>query len=171
MRNFLKLLGAVALIFTGTFFVGLIIANYIVMPWLTRAHAVVEVPEVCGKPLDIAREILKSAGLVPVVDTTRYDPTVPKGYVISQKPLPTKRVKKGREVHLIVSAGYEKVVIPFVRGLPAAKAIELLLDKGFRIERIKYVESDLPSNHVVRTSPPENSEVLKGTGITLYLSY
>jgi len=154
----------------STFLFGIIIGNYVVLPLLTQQHAVVEVPEVCGKHIDEAKKLLKEAGLIAVVDTVVADPAVPEGYVVSQNPLPTKVIKRGRNVHLVVSSGTEFVVVPYVHGLLVQEAVKMITESGLKIAKVEYIPSELHSGYVERTEPPSDAYVPKGTSVTILVS-
>jgi len=96
---------------------------------------------------------------------------MPEGIVVSQHPLPTRRVKKGREIALCVSRGQEKIKVPWVQGLELTQAEELIKSQGLSMKEViyEYAES-LSNNEVIRTDPPADTPILYNVGVTIYVS-
>ena len=83
----------------------------------------VTVPEVKGKQLALARQILEDNRLrVNVAET--YDSNVPAGQVVSQDPDTGKTVKSDRLVTIYVSKGGEALDMPDLAGLAKSAAVE-----------------------------------------------
>jgi serine/threonine-protein kinase len=76
----------------------------------------VTVPNVVGKPLNAAREMLTSQNLRVSVSEA-YNDKVPAGNVISQQPEAGSVVKEQRMITIIVSKGGEITTVPDLRGL------------------------------------------------------
>lgn len=170
VKTILKNLGLFLLIMVGSFTLGVLIINYIIMPRVVRLGNEVEVPDVCGKSLSEAQSMLKNFYLKGVVSGKKWDDQIPENFVISQKPLPTRRVKKGKKVYLVISKGKEKVAVPNLLGLSRVEAENFVTSMGLSVKEIKYVHSNFPSNTVVATDPPFNTHVTKSSGITLFVS-
>ncbi|MGX4691022.1 Stk1 family PASTA domain-containing Ser/Thr kinase [Streptomyces sp. JNUCC 63] len=89
----------------------------------------------------------------------------PKGKVCSQNPK-TGTIKKGETVDLVLSTGAPKIAVPDVTNLTFEKAESTLKDKGFKVEQ-KTEESDRPEGVVISQNPTVDTEVEKGSTITL----
>jgi serine/threonine-protein kinase len=153
------------------FILGLLLANFLLMPMFVRKGEVVSVPNVCNLPLDSATFILKRAGLQSVVVERRYDRIIEQGRVIIQEPLPDTKVKKGRIINLSVSLGPEKIVVPSLLGLDFAKAKQIIDRLGLIVGDIDSIYSDsIDEGKVIRTIPEAEVEVKKGEEIKIILS-
>jgi beta-lactam-binding protein with PASTA domain len=115
------------LIYTGIilafFVIGVLIANFLVMPLLVGRGEEVAVPNVCDLTLDDAIEQLEGAGLEGVVVERRFDQIIKEGNVIIQEPFPEARVKKGRIINLTVSLGPETIKVPYLMGISYEKSV------------------------------------------------
>lgn len=167
MKRILVFAGIVLLVFI----LGVMLANFIIMPAYVRRGTEITVPNVCTMPLDSAITVLKQTGLQAVVTERRYDPIIAEGEVIIQDPLPNAKVKKGRIVNLSVSLGVEQITVPFLIGLDFERARSILEKTGLAIEEVDSVYSDsVPAGKIVRTIPDADTPLKKDDGLRLVVS-
>ena len=160
----------VILIIIASFIFGVIGFNFIVMPLWVGMHEEITVPNVCGKTLEEAEEMLSKFELKSEVKAQKFSDT-PEGIVISQNPLPTRRVKKGRIVELCISKGIEKVKVPWVQGLLVSQAQNLIESSGLKLGELNYEYSTTtPEGRVVYTIPSQDSFVPKGYKVDIFVS-
>lgn len=153
------------------FIIGLVLANYVIMPSLVHRGEEVSVPNVCNLPLKTALQELEQYGLEGVVTERRYDQIIEKNRVIIQEPLPDEKVKKGRIITLTVSRGQEMIKIPYLIGVDFEKGESIIKRHGLIIESIDSVFSDsLVRGKIVATNPGFNTEVKDGSSIKLVVS-
>jgi beta-lactam-binding protein with PASTA domain len=153
------------------FIVGVVIANFIVMPLIVHQGRAVSVPNVVHMTLDNAIAELGKQDLEGIVVERRFDPIVEPGKIIIQDPLPETRVKTGRIVNLTVSLGPETIRMPFLIGIDAEKAELIVKRLGFTIETVEQQHSDtIAANKIIATVPVAETEMKKGDGITLIVS-
>jgi len=153
------------------FVVGLLIANFIIMPLMVGRGEEILVPNVCDLTLDEAIEQLKSAGLEGVVVERRFDRIIEEGNVIIQEPLPDAHVKKGRIVNLTISLGPETIEVPYLVGIGYEQGVSIIEKMGLVISKVDSVYSDsIQLGKIIGTVPEAESEVKKGDAIKLVLS-
>jgi len=166
----LKTTGFVILILIGSFGIGVLSFNYIAMPLWVGLHKEVETPDVCGKPIEEAKKILAEAGLKSEIKAQKFS-ELPERIVISQTPLPTRKVRIGRVVALCTSRGKEKCKIPWVKELLLPQAENLLGNAGIKVREVIYEYSkEIPNERVIRTNPPADVIVTKGTQVDIFVS-
>ena len=163
------------LIYTGIilafFVIGILIANFLVMPLLVGRGEEVLVPNICDLTLDDAIEQLKEAGLEGVVVERRFDQIIEEGNVIIQEPLPEARVKKGRIINLTVSLGSETIKVPFLSDVSYDQSVSIIRRLGLVIAKVDSAFSDsIEPGRVIGTSPEAETGVKKGDSIVLILS-
>ena len=98
--------------FIGLFYLGM---RIIIVPDVT-------VPNVQGKLTADALHELEAAGLEGVVTSRQFNTELEIDRVISQKPLPDEKAKRGRNIELIVSQGPQLEIVPNVKGLSQTEA-------------------------------------------------
>jgi beta-lactam-binding protein with PASTA domain len=133
----------------------------------TTTPAETAVPDVTGRTLRQARELLEKAELR--VRFRRVASGRPPNEVLSQRPTPSSEVDPTSIVVLTVSGGQERVAVPDVVGATASEASELLREAGLE-PRKRRVESDGPQGTVVEQTPAAGEEVGDGTVVTLEIA-
>ena len=130
----------------------------------------VVVPNVIGKQIDVARNILLSNNL-RVSYSEEFSAKVPAGQIISQNPEPDAVVKEQRVIALVVSKGGEVVAIPDLRGLSRKDAELQIKNLGMTLGRVDEQNSpDVPADQVMNQNPRAPSPIAKGTAIDLVIS-
>jgi serine/threonine-protein kinase len=153
------------------FVVGILLANFLIMPLMVGKGEEVVVPNVCNLPLDGAIEELNNAGLEGVVVERRFDRIIKEGNVIIQEPLPDARVKKGRIINLTVSLGAETINIPYLTGVSYEQGVSIIKRIGLVVNKVDSTFSDsVEMGKIIGTIPEAETEVKKGDGIRLVLS-
>ena len=129
----------------------------------------VTVPDVKGKQLALARQILEDGKLrVNVAET--YDASVPAGQVVSQDPDPGRSVKVDRLVTIYVSKGGEAIEMPDLVGLTKSAATERLQKLGLNLGSVYEKESDSEPGTVVSHDPAAGTKIVRGQNIDLIVS-
>lgn len=158
-------------IIVAFFVVGILLANFLIMPVLVGRGEEIVVPNICNLPLDDAIQELKNVGLEGVVVERRYDQIIEEGDVIVQEPFPDARAKKGRIINLTVSLGPETIKIPHLAGTSHDQGVSIIRRIGLVITRVDSVFSDsIELGKIIGTVPEAEAEVRKGDGIRLILS-
>lgn len=129
----------------------------------------VPVPDVKGKQLALARQILEDGKLrVNVAET--YDANVPAGQVVSQDPVPGRNVKADRLVTIYVSKGGEAIEMPDLVGLTKSAATERLQKMGLNLGSTYEKESSSDPGTVVSHDPVAGTKIVRGQNIDLVVS-
>lgn len=131
---FLKILSVLAI-----FFVVILILNYFILPWYVTSETR-EVPGVEGQNISRAFEILSEAGFTPIVSDTMPQPKKPSGIVLNQRPAKGESVKVGRRIHLVITGGSPKVMVPDLKGKSLSDARLLLERTNLELGSIEIVE-------------------------------
>ncbi len=154
------LLGSIAIFVVAFLWAFLSFGNF----W---SNATVDVPNVVGKQVSVAKHILEDKHLrVSVSEVT--NPDVPAGQVISQTPQAGETVKEQRTVHLVVSKGIGDITIPDLTGLTIDQAKEKLKDLGLAIGKISTAnDSEQPDGVIIMQDPSGNAKVSKGTIVNI----
>ena len=129
----------------------------------------VTVPEVVGKQLALARQILEDGKLrVNVAET--YDASVPPGQVVSQDPIPGRSVKAERLVTIYVSKGGEDLDMPDLAGLSKSAAIERLHKAGLVLGSVYEKYAGEEPGTVLSHDPSAGTKIYRGQTIDLTIS-
>lgn len=126
------------------------------------SNATVTVPNVVGKQVSVARNILEDNHLrVSVSEVANSE--VPAGKVISQTPASGESVKENHPVHLVVSKGAGDLTVPDLSGLTLDQAKQRLKDMGLVLGKITTQEdSSKPDGVIISQSPSADGKINKG---------
>ena len=127
------------------------------------------VPDVMGKQMTLARQILEDAHLrVNVAEI--YDASVPAGEVVSQSPEAGVSVKSDRLITIYVSKGGEAMEMPDIKGLSRSAAESRLTKMGLKIGSIYDKYSKEEAGTVIATDPSPGAKLNKGAVVDLTIS-
>ncbi|MFC2316867.1 MAG: Stk1 family PASTA domain-containing Ser/Thr kinase, partial [Selenomonas massiliensis] len=129
----------------------------------------ITVPDVTGKQLTLARQILEDQHLRVTVAET-FDASVPVGVVVSQTPEAGTTVKEERTITIYVSKGGEELEMPNLRGLKQADAIDKLQKMGLRLGSAYETFSDEDSGTVISQDPRSGTRISKGQSVDITVS-
>jgi eukaryotic-like serine/threonine-protein kinase len=127
-----------------------------------------EVPRVIGRQLVQARAVLERAGFQ--VEETRVRSAADFDQVLDQDPNPNEEAEDGSTVVLEVSDGPGTVLVPTVRNLPQAQAIDELEERGLRATVDRLFSEAVDEGLALRTVPGGGTEVERGERIQLFIS-
>ncbi len=129
----------------------------------------VAVPNVAGKQLGLARQILED-GRLRVSIAEIYDATVPAGQVVTQDPVAGRNVKAERRVTIYVSKGGEVIDMPDLIGLKKYHAVERLRKLGLQLGAIYEKDSEFEPGTILSHDPIIGTKINRGQVIDLVVS-
>jgi serine/threonine-protein kinase len=142
------------------FVTGILLFNNIVMPRLIHGVGQPHVPDLSNLTLEQAEQALRPLNLQLSRAGERFDPAVPRGFVLSQDPSPGTAVRGGRRVSVVVSLGEEFSSVPELFGESQRSAEQLLRSAGLRVGVITRAPSDDVGDGLVAGSDPGPEAVL-----------
>jgi len=165
MVRFLKGLGLIiALIGVG------IVSAFAVVALLLRQEEV-RVPDLTGQDIVNVIETVAQQGLQLKVDRRESHPTLPRDAIISQSPSPGSGIKKGRQVHVVVSQGPSESQALRLVGENFRKADIMIRQAGFSPGTISRVSSNRVERDIVIAQEPEaGSPLERGGSISMLIS-
>ena len=129
----------------------------------------ITVPDVTGKQMTLARQILEDQHLRVTVAET-FDADVPVGVVVSQTPEAGMKVKEERMITIYVSKGGEEMEMPNLRGLKQTDAVDRLQKMGLRLGYAYETFSDEDSGTVISQDPRSGTRISKGQTVDITVS-
>lgn len=129
------------------------------------------VPNIVGRTVPEARELLESKGLRFASDKRVYHETVPAGRIISQDPRPDQPAKEGRTIFGVVSLGPEFVQVPDVVGLSLREAKLAITQEALVLGTVQDAfDPNVPTGFVISQSPEGNTRLTKRASVDLVVS-
>lgn len=130
----------------------------------------IEVPDVENMFFDDAKALLEENNLYISIEGRTHSDEIEKDYIISQHPDKGTMVKPEYTVRVVLSLGPETVLVPNVEKSTKREAEIALENQGLTLGEHEYINSEYPSDTVIGQSIPPNTEVAKGTEISLVIS-
>ena len=160
--------GVIALV---AFASGVGLFNGIVMPRLIHGTGEVEVPDLGNLTFEQAEKALVPTSLPISRAGERFDPSVPRGFIISQDPSPGTPVRGHRRVMVTVSLGEQFNSVPALFG-ETRRGAELLINRaGLTVGGITRAPSDeVGRDLIVGSDPPGETVLPRGTPVSLLIS-
>jgi eukaryotic-like serine/threonine-protein kinase len=130
----------------------------------------VRVPNIVGKTLERARELLRGADL-GVGDITRaYHAELAEGHVIRQSVDGRDDAPLGSAIDVVVSRGPKPIPVPRVAGRIVEDATALLEDAGFVVARTDAFSDDVARGRVISQDPARGKNLQPGEAVSIVVS-
>ena len=143
----------------SAFIILFIIFMLTVYPALFGKHDVT-VPEVEGMEYEEAVNRLEDAGL-KIGNTYKIThEEIPENHVVKTDPKEGKTVKEGSVIHIFVSTGKEKIVMPDYRNRMYDDVVQLLRDRNFKDIQKNEVFHDSPEGTIIEQDPAPGEEIV-----------
>jgi beta-lactam-binding protein with PASTA domain len=142
------------------FVTGIVVFNNLVMPRLIHGIGQVRVPDLTHFTLEQAEQTLRTLNLQLSRAGERFDPALPRGYILSQDPPAGTAVRGNRRVSVMVSLGEEFSSVPALFGESQRSAEHLLKSAGLRLGSITRAPSEEVGDGLVAGSDPGPETVL-----------
>jgi eukaryotic-like serine/threonine-protein kinase len=166
LSRFLKI---AALVLTFVIIAGA--SAYFTLTLIIRSEDAVVIPELVGKDVVYALELLSDLGLNTKVKGTEYSQNMPKNFIIFQEPEPGTEIKKGRDVKIVISKGPQSILLPKLVGLSLQQARIILEENELCSGNLAYVESDRWEKDQVMAQVPEPGvQTLRDSCVDLLVS-
>ncbi len=124
--------------------VGVLIGVKVWLDSYTHHGQQIEVPDVTGKlPLEASGALQMRNLRAEIADST-YNPSLPAGVVLSQRPAAGSLVKEGRTIGLTINTlTVPTIALPDIAGnCSVREAQERLMNLGFKLDAVQYVDGD-----------------------------
>jgi eukaryotic-like serine/threonine-protein kinase len=155
----------------GLFAAGLLLSNFVLMPIIARQGEELEVPDLKGLSPQQAKDKAGDAGFELMAIGWKNEPALPDSSVASQTPEARKMMRRGRAIKVLLVRGAEMVEIPYLVGLSAGQAVNLLGRTGLSVSRFDSLASDsVALGCVVVSNPGSGTKMKKGSPVSLTLS-
>ncbi|MCI8609224.1 MAG: Stk1 family PASTA domain-containing Ser/Thr kinase [Firmicutes bacterium] len=139
------------------------------MGWFGDSEEI-EVPDLTGRTLEEAAEMLEERGLILEEGEEVYSPDQEKGKITTQTPVEGSKVKEGAKVTVNVSRGKKDDVVPSITGKDWKDAEAYLKELGFEIGIVKEETSEKPKDTIISQDPEAGSSAPEGTKINIIIS-
>ncbi len=157
---------AMLIIFIVAFF-----ATNLVMKMVVGHKNEVFVPNLENVQFDVARKQCRKMKLFVRLEQKVYSDSIPRGYIVSQKPKSGLKTKKNRTIEVTASLGPEMVRIPFLENLTVLQAKLKLQNAGLRLGKKTYRYSeDVKKDRIIYSQPMADKLISKRGEVEVIVS-
>lgn len=128
----------------------------------------VAIPDLKGKTVDEATQLLSDLGLKVGTVTKQDDPNTQEGQIISSDPGSGASATPGSKVNLVVGSG--KVKVPNLVGLTLSEAQQALSDAGLQPDTQFQQTDAVPENQVLSQTPKQGTSVDAGSTVKIVVA-
>jgi beta-lactam-binding protein with PASTA domain len=156
-------------LYSGITIAVFLLSLYATVNVLLRTGETVICPDIRGKIVDEAKQIVQKEGLSLSVMKYERRNDVPYNHITVQKPEANISVRKGRIVLVMVSEGPELIQVPRLVGQSIEAAEEILKGINLKIEKTIYVPGE-KTGTVILQIPKDGEDVVEGkNGVVLFV--
>ena len=131
----------------------------------------VDVPDLVGRTLAQARDLLREADLRLGASTRAYDDDVEAGRVVDQSVAAAPdAAPMGSEIDIVLSRGPFPVAVPRVTRMPEDEAVAALAAAGFDASVNNEYSDDVPRGLVISQDPRPRTELQPGNAVVIVVS-
>ena len=132
----------------------------------------VAIPNLVGKTVDEAKQILQDSNLIYVEEEPEYNSEVEAGKIISQNPqyVENRNVRENTEIKVVVSLGTEKTTVPKFIGLTKEDAQNEAKNSKLNLEIVEETSKTVEAGIIISQETEEGTEVNAGDTIKVYVS-
>ena len=145
------------------------LSTYLTIGLLLKVQQTTVCPDIRGKTVEDAREIVMNKGLTLAVLRYERRNDVPYNHITVQKPDANISTKKGRVVYVIVSEGPELIRMPGFVGLSTEDAQKMFGEKHLVLDKTIMVPSQ-KTGRIIAQLPEQGSDVLEYSKVTLFVA-
>jgi len=133
--------------------------------------AKIAIPSVVGLSVSDAQNEIRKLGLTTDVTAQDFSEDVDKGLVLTSIPGGGGRVAKGGVVHLVLSKGKERILVPTITGLTEEAATAALINAGLKVgNTTQAFDMKIASNLVIDGAPAAGTPVRRNSVVDILLS-
>jgi len=144
---------------------------YLTLTLIIKSEDTVIVPELVGKNVVSALEILTDLQLNTKVNGSEYSQTFPKNYVTFQEPEAGSEIKKDRDVRIIISKGAKTILMPNIADLSEQQARMIIEENGLiRGQSSQTYSAAVERNHVIVQVPQAGTMITRGAKVDILVS-
>lgn len=137
----------------------------------TRAKEVA-IPNLVGKTVDEAKQILKENKLNYLENGSEYNTEYEEGQIISQDPkfVDGRKIKENTDVKVVLSLGTEKTTVPVLKGLTREEAETAAKDAKIKLEIVEEISKTVEAGVIIKQETDPDTEVNAGDTVKVYVS-
>jgi len=147
------------------------VSAYFTLTFIIKSEDTVIVPDLVGKDVVSALELLTDLHLNTKVSGSEFSPQFPKNYVVFQEPDAGSEIKKDRDVRIIISKGPQNILMPNLISLSEQQARMIIEENGLVGGHLSHTYNGfVEADHVIAQVPAAGTMITRRAGVDMLLS-
>lgn len=144
---------------------------YLTLTFIIKSEDTVIVPNLVGKDVVSALELLTDLQLNTKVSGSEYSQEFAKNHVTFQEPEAGSEIKKDRDVRIMISKGAKNILMPNLVTLSEQQARMIMEENGLARGYLSHsFNGTVEKDHVMAQVPPAGAMVTRGAGVDILVS-
>lgn len=144
---------------------------YLTLTFIIKSEDTVIVPNLVGKDVVSALEILTDLKLNTKVSGSEYSRQFPKNHVTFQEPDAGSEIKSDRDVRIIISKGAKTILMPNIVNLSEQQARMIIEENGFTRGQMSHTyNGSVEPAHVILQIPSAGTTITRGAKVDILVS-
>ena len=147
------------------------VSAYLTLMFIIKSEDTVIVPNLVGKDVVSALELLTDLQLNTKVNGSEYSQEFPKNHVTFQEPEAGSEIKKDRDVRIIISKGAKNILMPNLVTLSEQQARMIMEENGLSRGQLSHTyNGTVEKDHVMVQVPPAGAMITRGAAVDILAS-
>ena len=147
------------------------VSTYLTLTFIIKSEDTVIVPDLVGKDVVAALELLTDLQLNTKVSGSEYSHQIPKNHVTFQEPEAGSEIKKDRDIRIMISKGTRNILMPRLVALPEQQARMIMEENGIsRGHLSRTFNKDIEKDHIMAQVPAAGVMITRGATVDLLVS-
>jgi serine/threonine-protein kinase len=144
---------------------------YLTLTFIIKSEDTVIVPNLVGKDVVSALELLTDLQLNTKVSGSEYSQQYPKNHVTFQEPEAGSEIKKDRDIRIMISKGTHTILMPNLYSLSEQQARMIMEENGIsRGNLSRTFNPKVEKDHIIVQIPPTGTMITRGDPVDLLVS-
>jgi serine/threonine-protein kinase len=144
---------------------------YLTLTFIIKSEDTVIVPDLVGKDVVSALELLTDLQLNTKVSGSDYSDQFPKNHVTFQEPEAGSEIKKDRDVRIMISKGTRNILMPNLIALSEQQARMIMEENGIsRGQLSRTFNKDIEKDRIMAQVPAAGVMITRGAAVNLLVS-
>ena len=144
---------------------------YLTLTFIIKSEDTVIVPDLVGKDVVSALELLTDLQLNTKVSGSEYSDQFPKNHVTFQEPEAGSEIKKDRDVRIMISKGTRNILMPNLVALSEQQARMIMEENGIsRGQLSRTFNEDIEKDRIMAQVPAAGVMITRGAAVDLLVS-
>ncbi|MEE4261156.1 MAG: PASTA domain-containing protein [Desulfobacteraceae bacterium] len=144
---------------------------YLTLTYIIKSEDTVIVPDLVGKDVVSALELLTDLQLNTKVSGSEYSHQFPKNHVTFQEPEAGSEIKKDRDVRIMISKGTRNILMPNLVALSEQQARMITEENGISRGHLSRTYSqNIAKDHIMAQVPAPGVMITRGASVDILVS-